>query len=95
MKNARIAVALVAALANMHALAGQESNEPKSPARPAAGLTHFESAVLSGNQTKQSAYRRVSSAKDPERPVASKDGNRASKPNEPSPRKGATQAKSG
>jgi hypothetical protein len=75
MKNARASIALVAALLCAHAAPTQEARDPKeAPARDAGSLPHFESAVLSGNQTKQSAYRRVSTAKDPEALASAKDG---------------------
>ena len=74
MRLARFSIALAAALFCAHAAGGQDAPDPKeAPARGARGLPQFESNVLSGNQTKPSAYRRVSNAKDPEAPAASKD----------------------
>lgn len=75
MKIARVSIALVAALFCAHAAAAQDAGISKEvPARNARGLPHFESAVLSGNQTKSSAYRRVSSGKDPAAPASAKNG---------------------
>lgn len=76
MKLARVWIALAAALFCAHVAGAQgPPGSKEAPARDARGLPQFESAVLSGNQTKPSAYRRVNNAKDPEA-AAAKDAKR-------------------
>lgn len=83
MNSARVSIALVAALFCAQATAGQDASHSKeAPARNARGLPHFESAVLSGNQTKPSAYRRVSTGKDPDALASAKDGKSDRRPSE-------------
>jgi hypothetical protein len=96
MKGARVWIALVTALVCAHAAAGLDAGDSKeAPARNAGGLPHFESAVLSGNQTKSSAYRRVSTAKDPEAPASARDGKPQARPSELPRRKAPDKAKGG
>jgi hypothetical protein len=96
LKNARLSMVLVTALFCAHAAPTQEAGDPKeAPARDAGSLPHFESAVLSGNQTKQSAYRRVSTAKDPEALASTKDGKPVRRPSELPRRRAADKAKGG
>jgi hypothetical protein len=96
MKSARVSIALVTALVCGHAAAAQDAADSKqAPARNAGGLPHFESAVLSGNQTKSSAYRRVSTAKDPEALASAKDGKPAARPSELPRGRAADKAKGG
>jgi hypothetical protein len=96
MKSARASIALVTALFCAQAAAAQDARDSKeAPVRSAGGLPHFESAVLSGNQTKSSAYRRVSAAKDPEALASAKDGKPGGRPGELPGRKAADKAKGG
>lgn len=96
MKNARVSIALVTALFCANAAAAQDARDSKEvPASKAPSLPHFESAVLSGNQTKSSAYRRVSTEKDPEAPASAKDGRRGARPSELPRRRAADKAKGG
>jgi hypothetical protein len=96
MKSARFSIAVVTALLCAHAAGAPDARDSKeAPARNAAGLPHFESAVLSGNQTKSSAYRRVSTAKDPEALASAKDGKAGERPGELPRRKAADKAKGG
>lgn len=87
MKLARAWIALAAALSCAPA-AGAQDPPKEAPARGARGLPQFESAVLSGSQTKPSAYRRVNNAKDPEAPAAKDAKREAPKPRDTGKRKG-------
>jgi hypothetical protein len=96
MKSARVSIALVTALFCAQAAGAQDARDSKeAPVRNAGGLPQFESAVLSGNQTKASAYRRVSTAKDPEAPASAKDGKPAARPSELPRGRAADKAKGG
>jgi hypothetical protein len=67
MKGATLSIAVLALILCSPAATAQDVKDSKEPAaKKSRGLAHFESTLLSGNQTKDSAYREIRAAKDPE-----------------------------